>query len=71
MKQNNQIYGIGAAVGMLLLILDSKTAVTGAWDGIELCLRTVIPSLFPFFIISAALTSSLAGMKLPLLRPLG
>ena len=47
---------------MLALILDGRTAIDGARQGIELCLRTVIPSLFPFFVLSILLTSSLLGM---------
>ena len=36
-----------AALGILVLILDGKTAILGAGDAIELCLASVIPSLFP------------------------
>lgn len=43
------------ALGLLILILDGKTAYNGAIDGIELCLKTAIPALFPFFVISSAL----------------
>ena len=56
---------------MLALILDGRTAIDGARQGIELCLRTVIPSLFPFFVLSILLTSSLLGSSLAVLRPLG
>ena len=56
---------------MLALILDGRTAIDGARQGIELCLRTVIPSLFPFFVLSILLTSSLLGSSLIVLRPLG
>lgn len=56
---------------MLMLILDTKTAFNGAKDAIELCLRTVIPSLFPFFVFSTLLTSGLTGMNLKILKPLG
>ena len=56
---------------MLALILDGRTAIDGARQGIELCLRTVIPSLFPFFVLSILLTSSLLGSSLTVLRPLG
>lgn len=62
---------IAGAVGMLLLILDTKTAFNGARDALELCLRTVIPSLFPFFVFSTLLTSGLTGMNLRILKPLG
>ena len=40
------------SLGMLALILDGRTAIEGARQGIGLCLRTVIPSLFPFFVLS-------------------
>lgn len=49
---------------MLALILDGRTAIDGARQGIELCLRTVIPSLFPFFVLSILLISSLLGSSL-------
>lgn len=63
--------GVVAALGMLILILDSKTALYGAAEGIDLCLRTVVPSLFPFFLLSGILVKSLMGTNLPLLRPVG
>lgn len=72
MKSKNQI-GIGAlsAFAMLLLILDAKTALSGARDGITLCLYTVIPSLFPFIVLSVMLSSSIVGSSAAFLRPLG
>jgi len=65
------ITGVIATLGMLLLILDAKTALLGAAEGLRLCLQTVIVSLFPFFILSALLTSSLAGVRSKLLAPIG
>ena len=62
--------GILAFLGMLILILDSKTALTGASGAIELCFKTVIPSLFPFFVLSILLTNSLSGSSTKLLRPI-
>lgn len=56
---------------MLVLILDAKTALAGAKEGIQLCLYTVIPSLFPFFILSILINRSLAGKAFRLLRPIG
>ena len=44
---------------MLVLILDSPAALYGAAEGVELCLRTLIPGLFPFFVLSGMLTASL------------
>lgn len=62
---------IGWALGMLVLILDGKTALAGAAEGVELCIRTLIPSLFPFFLLSAMLTGSLSGGALLLTGILG
>lgn len=65
------ITGVFAALGMLLLILDAKTALLGAAEGLQLCIQTIIPSLFPFFILSVLLTSSLTGVRTKLLWPVG
>ncbi len=66
---------IGTAVitsaGLLLFILDTKTVLLGATGAVELCLKTVIPSLFPFFILTGILTNSLIGIKFPGLGRLG
>lgn len=59
-----------AGLALMLLILDAKTALSGAKDGISLCIYTVIPSLFPFFILSSMLTSSLTGKRIPILSPI-
>lgn len=63
--------GLIASLGMLALILDSQTAIVGASVGIDLCIRTVIPALFPFFVLSVFLTGSILGTEFPLLRPIG
>ena len=44
-------------IGMLLLIFDSRSALQGAQEGIDLCLRVVIPSIFPMMFLSRFLTS--------------
>ena len=33
-----------AAFGILLLILDAKTALSGAAEGVSVCLRVILPS---------------------------
>ena len=66
-----RLSGILSAFGMLVLILDAKTAITGAKEGIELCLMTIIPSLFPFFVLSILLTTNLSGARSKFLRPIG
>jgi len=70
-SRKNAIVAISASLGMLMLILDSKTALEGAVQGVELCIRTVIPSLLPFFVLSILLTSTLTGSTISFLRPLG
>lgn len=63
--------GSFAALGILLLILDTRTALAGARDGIELCIYSVVPSLFLFLVLSGILTSTILGAKLKILYPLG
>lgn len=55
---------------MLVLILDSKIALQGAQMGLELCIQTVIPSLFPFFVISVLLTGTLSGRQIAIFKPI-
>ena len=72
MKRCKQmVYSLFPMIGVIILILDAKTSFRGAADGIALCMKTVIPALFPFFILSAMLTSSLIGRKIPIINKLG
>lgn len=72
MNRGNRIATLSlSGLVMILLILDAQTALTGAKEGITLCLYSVIPSLFPFFVVSVILTSNLVGKKMYFLRPLG
>lgn len=59
------------ATGILILILDSKTAITGAAEGIELCLHSIIPSIFPFLMLSIFLTNTILGQSISPLVPIG
>jgi hypothetical protein len=56
-------------VSMGILVLDCRRTVTFAAQGIALCTATVIPSLFPFFVLSIYLTGNLSGRSgyLPIL----
>ena len=69
--KRRSLTGLGASVGMIVLILDSKTALAGAKDGVLLCIQTLIPSLFPFFIFSILITNTLTGLSSPLFKPIG
>lgn len=62
------IRAVLGCAAMLVLILDAKTALSGAKEGVELCLWTVIPALFPFFVASNLLSGNLNAR---FLRPLG
>ena len=53
-----------------LLILDAKTAIAGAKEGLDLCLNSVIPSLLPFCILTKLICSGMIGQKIPLLEPI-
>lgn len=55
---------------MLLLILNSRTAIRGAYEGVELCIRTVVPSLFPFLVLSGYLLPFISKLHIPWLAQL-
>lgn len=59
------------SIAFIILILDPESASRGTREGIELCLRTVIPSLFPFIILSLLLTEQLTSYSVRFLQPLG
>jgi len=69
--QSNIGSAVSAFAAMLVIILDTKTALLGAREGLQLCLQTIIPSIFPFLLLSGMLNRSLLGQAFPLLRPLG
>lgn len=50
---------------ILILILESKTAIRSAGEGVKLCIQSVIPSLFPFVVLSGMLTGSLSEIHIP------
>lgn len=68
MRRTNAWSLIFGFVGMLVMILDGQTAVSGVQAGVELCLKSLIPALFPFFVLSALITSSLAGYPVGVLK---
>lgn len=57
MKHSRPAYTAVAIFCLLAMIFDSKTAISGATEGVRLCISTVIPSLFPFFLVSGVLVS--------------
>lgn len=71
MRKYRSFAPLMAVLAMLALIMDGAAATDGALQGIELCIRTVIPALFPYLVLSIYLTGQLSAMKLGWLRPLG
>ncbi len=71
MDKRRLLAGSMASVGMVLLILDANTAIGGARDGVLLCMNTLVPSLFPFILLSVLICGNLAGTSFRFLRPLG
>ena len=61
MKHKRKIIGLMLTFGFIVLIFDSELAFQGANEGITLCLQTIVPSLFPFFLLSAALNGILGN----------
>lgn len=55
---------------MAALILDSRCAADSARGALQLCASTLIPSLFPLFVLSAMLVPGLKRIRIPLLSRL-
>lgn len=55
---------------MTALILDSRCAAQSAREAMKLCTGTLIPALFPLFVLSAMLLPTLEALRLPLLTRL-
>lgn len=71
MQLRKTLTGILSGICILVIIFDGKTALNGAKDGIDLCIRSVIPALFPFFVLSNLLTGAWLGSRSTLLTLLG
>lgn len=71
MNRKSSVAALAACLGILILILDGKTALEGAASAVALCLKSVIPSLFPFLFLCAVLTDALWGASPGLLRYIG
>ena len=53
---------------LLAMILFGAKASESAKEGVDLCIRVVIPSLFPFFVVSSYLNGQLSSIPIPFLR---
>lgn len=61
---------LACCVGIVMLILDSPTALLAMQNGIQMCIQTTIPALFPMMVLTGILTSAMLGRKLPFMSPL-
>ena len=52
-------------LSMIFLILDSRCAADSAREAMILCGRTLIPSLFPLFVLGGMLAPALAQIRIP------
>ena len=66
-----RVLGISCCLAMLLLLLDGQTAQAGVRQGLELCVKSVLPALLPFFLLSKILTRTLWGKSPAILRLIG
>lgn len=56
-KLNIVLPPAAAVLGMLAMAVFSSDASRGAYNGLSLCAKVIIPSLFPFFAVSSLLVS--------------
>lgn len=68
--KKRSIYGILAILSMTIIIFDTQTAIKGAQEGIQLCIQTIIPALFPFLILSGIITSAFLGKNISFMYPI-
>lgn len=70
MSQQKTAAGVFTAILAFILILDRETSIASARAGIQVCLQSVIPSLFPFMVLSSMINSFLVGKHLYILDPI-
>ena len=67
--KSKQLFSILSAsivfAAIILLLAEPERAMDGAWQGLSLCCQIIIPSLFPFLVLSRLLLES------PFAQPLG
>ena len=63
------LLALGCALCAAVLVLDGEQAAAGPLEGVQLCLKTVIPSLFCFMVLTSFLINS--GLYQLLSLPLG
>lgn len=67
--RKNIFVSLLAGIAMVVLIFLGTDGAQAVSQGIDICLRTVVPSLFPFFVLSSLLVGNAGEWKI--LAPLG
>ncbi|MBD5084442.1 MAG: sporulation protein [Clostridiales bacterium] len=79
-KVRDALVGLALLIATAGLVASPDQAITGAKDGLTLCFNVIVPSLFPFFVLSslvvdlglaAYLGRALEGLMRPLFRVSG
>lgn len=70
MSRSMKKYCFSVTVLMVLLIFYSRQVISAAAEGVQLCIRTAIPSLFPFFVLSGILVPGISTIRIPALQKL-
>lgn len=65
MKHKQLVKGFIASAAMLVFLFDGESALHSAQSGIDLCIKTIVPSLLPFLFLSIIQTNSFSGNSLP------
>ena len=68
---NGVLTSVFWAFGMFVMIMDSPAALAGAAEGVQLCIKTLIPGLFPLMVLSSMLSASIPRGGLMLAGILG
>lgn len=63
-------WAMASSVCMGILILDSRTAFLAVTEALELCVQSLIPSLFPFLFVSSLMTNAWMGTSPGFLEPM-
>lgn len=74
-RVRDALVGLALLVATAALVVSPGQAITGAKDGLTLCFNVIVPSLFPFFVLSSlvvdlGLAAYLGGALEGLMRPL-
>ena len=69
-RPRRYLYGILAYAFMSIIIIDNRSATSSISEGIALCMQTVIPSLFPFLILSKIINNCFIGESIFIMKPI-